>query len=273
MPRWVSINHNGDINIAKELIKMAKECGCDAVKFQKRDIPLVYDCEFLDSYRKSPWGDTQRKQKEGLEFNYNEYNTIWYCCQKEKIDLIVSPWDVHSIRFVRELNCPYNKIASAILGHVDIMDEIAMEGKHTFISTGMSSWDRIEEAIKLFEGYDCPYTLMACTSTYPTKNEDCNISLVKTLVDKYPNISIGYSGHEYGILPSILAVSLGATVIERHITLDRTMYGSDQSASLERPRLEKLVRDCRLVKTYLGDGDKRITPEEKVMAKKLRYYE
>jgi N-acetylneuraminate synthase len=267
----IGINANGDIKIAKQLINMAKECGCDAVKFQKRTIDVVYTPEFLASYRESPWGTTQRAQKEGLEFGGKEYNAIERHCKDVDIAWSASAWDLQSQWFIRKYHCQFNKVASAMLTHIPLLNEIAHEKKQTFISTGMSNVEQIDFAVEIFKKAGCPFTLMHTVSTYPCKDGDCNIKMVSTLMERY-KCPVGYSGHETGIIPSVLAVSLGATVIERHITLDRTMYGSDQAASLEKHGLELLVRDCRSVKQIMGDGIKNIIPAEEKTEKSLRYF-
>lgn len=268
----IGINHNGDINIAKKLIDMAKGCNCDTVKFQKRTIDIVYKKELLDSYRESPWGTTQRAQKEALEFGKAEYDIIDNYCRENEITWLASSWDQKSQEFLRQYNLKYNKVPSALLTNADLLTMIAEEGKHTFISTGMSNWDIIDTAVDVFRKHKCPFTLLHCVSTYPSKDEECNISAIKTLRERY-DCNVGYSGHERGLMPSILAVAFGATVLERHITIDRTMYGSDQAASLEKRGLELLVRDARKVTRTLGDGQKMITEREISIAKKLRYHE
>ena len=256
----------------KKLIDMAKDCGCDAVKFQKRTLDIVYTKELLDSHRESPWGTTQRQQKEGLEFGKEEYDIIDAYCKEKDIAWFASAWDVESQKFLKQYNFKYNKVASAMLTHYDLLEEIAKEGKHTFISCGMADWEMTDKALDIFKNHKCEYTLLHCVSTYPSEDEECNIMAMKTLKDKY-NCDIGYSGHERGILPSILAVAFGGKVIERHITVDRTMYGSDQAASLEKKGLELLVRDARRVKDILSFGEKTISAKEAAIAKKLRYHE
>ena len=268
----IGINHNGDIAIAKRLIDMAKDTGCDAVKFQKRTIDVIYSQEFLNSPRESVWGTTQRAQKEGLEFGKAEYDEIDRYCREKGIIWFASPWDEPSFEFLRQYHLPYNKIASAMLTYEKLLRLMAQEGTHTFISTGMSDWAKIDRAVEIFRQHNCSFTLLHCVSTYPSDDEECNISALKSLKERY-QCPVGYSGHERGVLPSVLAVALGATVIERHITLDRTMYGSDQAASLEHRGLELLVRDCRRVASILGDGDKHITVRELPIAQKLRYHE
>ena len=268
----IGINHNGDVEIAKKLIDMAKECGCHAVKFQKRTIDIVYKKALLDSFRESPWGTTQRDQKEALEFGKREYDIIDSYCHEKNMTWFASVWDEKSLGFLRQYNLPFNKIPSAMLTHDALLKRVAKEQKHALISCGMSNWEIIDRALDIFKKQNCPFTLLHCVSTYPSEDEECNICAIQTLKAKY-NCEVGYSGHERGILPSILAVVCGATVLERHITLDRTMYGSDQAASLEKRGLELLVRDARRVAHVLGDGRKEIIDKEIPIAKKLRYHE
>jgi N-acetylneuraminate synthase len=267
----IGINHNGDLGIAKQLIDLAKECGCHAVKFQKRTIDIVYSQEMLAQPRQSPWGTTQRAQKEGLEFGKKEYDAISAYCREKEIAWFASAWDLESQKFMQQYDMPYNKIASAMLTHRPLVEMIASEGKHTFISTGMSSFEQTDEVVELFRQASCPFTLMHCVSMYPCPDEDCNIRLVPVLKERY-GCPVGYSGHEAGLVPSVLAVAFGAEAIERHITLDRAMYGSDQSASLEQRGLKLLVRDCNSVTMILGDGQKTITPAEAETGRKLRYF-
>jgi len=268
----VGINHNGEMTIVKQLIDMAKETGCDAVKFQKRTLDIVYTKELLDSQRESPWGTTQREQKQGLELGKEEYDEVDRYCKEKDILWFGSAWDVESQKFLQQYDLKYNKVASAMLTHYDLLEEIAKEGKHTFISCGMADWDMVDKALEVFKKHNCPYSILHCVSTYPSEDEECNIKGMQTLKERY-GCDVGYSGHERGVLPSILAAAFGATVLERHITLDRTMYGSDQAASLERKGLELLVRDARRVKNILGSGEKKISEKEMSIAKKLRYHE
>ena len=265
----IGINHNGDINICKELIDVAKSSGCDAIKLQKRDINSVYSKEFLDAPRKSPWGETQRDQKEGLEFSFEEYKEIDNYCKDNEIIWFASAWDIKSQLFLRKFNCKYNKVASAMIIFLPLLEKIAEEGKHTFISTGMSTYEDIEKAISIFEKKNCPFELMHTVSTYPMKDEDANLNVIKTLRDKF-KCDIGYSGHETGIAVSYAAASLGITSLERHITLDRAMYGSDQPASLEPVGLRQLVGGIRKIEAAMGDGRKKILQDEVPIAKKLR---
>ena len=268
----IGINHNGDIEIAKKLIDMSKSAGCDFVKFQKRTINIVYDSETLNQHRESPWGTTQREQKEGLEFGEEEYDIIDAYCREKSIGWFCSAWDIPSLVFLDKYNLQHNKIASAMLTHLGFLDEVARRKIHTYISTGMSNEDEIDAAVSIFKKHGCPYSLFHCVSTYPTPNEDSNLRYMEKLKEKY-NCPIGYSGHEAGILPTIVAMSLGAEFVERHITLDRSMYGSDQSASLEKKGLEYIVNYARSIPSILGTNSKIVSDQEKKVAKKLRYFE
>ena len=266
----IGINHNGDIEIAKKLIDVAKKCGCDAVKFQKRTIEKVYSKEILDSPRDSSWGNTTRDQKLGLEFDENDYDEIDSYCKSKNIDWFASAWDLDSQKFLSKYNSKYNKIASALLTNTDLLKMVAQEKKHCFISTGMSTLDEIDAAVKIFRGNDCSFELMHCTSTYPMDLNEANLGCIDTLKNKF-NCDVGYSGHEVpSYICCIVAATLGATSIERHITLDRSMYGSDQPASLEEKGLERMVRDVRRVETVLGDGIKRVFDSELPIKEKLR---
>tara|TARA_B100001057_G_C22871767_1_gene959308 strand:+ start:8438 stop:9271 length:834 start_codon:yes stop_codon:yes gene_type:complete len=265
----IGINHNGDMKICKDLIDVAVVAGCNAVKFQKRDISLVYTNEFLDSPRESPWGKTQRDQKMGLEFGKKEYQEIEDYCKKKNIDWFASAWDLNSQLFLREFNCKYNKIASAMLVNIELLKMVAEEKKYTFISTGLSTLKDIEVAVKIFRDKHCPFELMHCVSTYPMKYADANLKTIETLRDKF-KCKVGYSGHETGLVVSHAAAALGISSIERHITLDRAMYGSDQAASLAPAGLKRLVPEVKRVQVAMGDGVKRIIEDEIPIAKKLR---
>jgi N-acetylneuraminate synthase len=268
----IGINHNGDIEVAKKLIDIAKTAGCDAVKFQKRKIDVVYSKEVLDSPRESQWGTTTREQKMGLEFEKEEYDIIDKYCLQKNIEWYASSWDIDSQKFLRQYNLKHNKVASAMLTHKKLLDVIAEEQKNTFISTGMSTIDEIKDAITIFEKHNCPFELQHSNSSYPMKDEEANLECIKTLKNQF-NCNIGYSGHESsGYLISVCAVVLGATSVERHITLDRTMYGSDQAASLESKGLERLVRDIKNIKKIFGNGEKRVWESELNAMKKLRVY-
>ena len=265
----IGINHNGDMKICKQLIDLAVEADCNAVKFQKRDINSVYTKDFLDGYRDSPWGKTQRDQKMGLEFNKEEYEEIDNYCKKKNIDWFASAWDLNSQIFLRQFNTKYNKVASAMLVNLELLKMVAEEKKHTFISTGLSTLEDIEKAVDIFKEKNCPFELMHCVSTYPMKDSDANLKTIITLKEKF-KCNVGYSGHETGLAVSYAAAALGASSIERHITLDRAMYGSDQAASLAPPGLKKVVAEVRKIQTALGDGVKRIIEDEIPIAKKLR---
>ena len=268
----VGINHNGDMNNVYKLIDYAKEAGCDAVKFQKRTIDIVYTKEFLNSERESPWGTTQRDQKEGLELKEEDYNSINKYCTEKGIDWFASAWDIPSQIFLRKFNCKFNKVASAMATHIPFLEEVASEKKTTFLSTGMCEMNQIDKAVEIFANHECPLTLMHTVSTYPSNENDLNLNMINTLKERY-NLPVGYSGHEVSLSPTLIAAMLGITCIERHITLGRHLYGSDQSASVEHEALKRLVNMIRKIPVVLGDGIKKITEEEKSVAKKLRYFE
>jgi N-acetylneuraminate synthase len=265
----VGINHNGDMDLAKKLIDGAVTAGCDMVKFQKRTLDLVYTQEELDKPRESPWGTTNREQKEGLEFGEAEYDEIDSYCKEKGIQWTASAWDIPSQMFLRKYDLSYHKVASPMLTHDKLLETIAEEGKHTFISTGMSTVEQIEHAASIFEKVNCPYELMHCNSTYPMQPSDANLRVISTLREQF-GCDIGYSGHEVGVVVSCAAVALGATSLERHVTLDRAMYGSDQSASLELGGLNKLVKYVRAVEESLGSSVKQLQPSEVPAMKKLR---
>jgi len=265
----IGINHNGDMSICKKLIDIAKDAGCDAVKFQKRDIASVYTENFLNSHRESQWGSTQRDQKLGLEFGFEEYKEINNYCKEKSIEWFASAWDLKSQEFLKQFNCKFNKVASAMLVYTPLLESIAGEGKHTFISTGMSTYKEIDTAVEIFRKYNCPFELMHTVSTYPMKSEDANLNVINTLRERY-NCDIGYSGHESGLAISYAAAALGITSLERHITLDRSMYGSDQAASLEPAGLRQLTGAVRKIEKSMGDGVKSFSYDEMEVAKKLR---
>lgn len=265
----IGINHNGDVDIAKQLIDVAVDAGANAVKFQKRTIDLVYTKEFLDSPRESPWGTTQRHQKEGLEFGFDEYQEIDRYCKQKGIPWFASAWDLESQRFLQRFDLPYNKIASAMIVYERLLNEVASEKKYTFISTGMSTIRDIDRAVEIFTKAGCPFELMHCVSTYPMADEDANLLRIVKLRERY-GCKVGYSGHEVGLSISYAAVALGAKSLERHITLSRAMYGSDQAASVEPPGFRQLVGAVRKIEKALGDGLLNMNPKEVSVAKKLR---
>ena len=266
----IGINHNGSLDITKKLIDAAKESCFDAVKFQKRTIDIVYDKKTLDTPRESPWGTTTREQKLGLEFEKEEYDEIDDYCKKLGIDWFASAWDSQSLQFLDNYDLKYHKIASAMIVDKDLLESVAQRKKHTFISTGMSNKKEIDDAIKIFRENSCPFELMHCVSTYPMKVEDANLITINQLKKEY-NCDVGYSGHENGVLVSLVAFMQGITSLERHITLDRAMYGSDQSASLEIFGMKNLTASIdkallSLGKPSLGE----IIDDEIPIATKLR---
>lgn len=265
----IGLNHNGDLGIAKQLIQAASDAGCDAVKFQKRTVALVYTREFLDEPRESPWGSTQRAQKEGLEFGEEQYREIDAFCRDLGIEWFASAWDLQAQQFLRRFNLRHNKVASAMLTNVPLLEMIADEGRPTFISTGMSTLEEIDQAVEIFRRRTCPFELMHCVSVYAMKNAMANLKVIHTLRERY-HCNVGYSGHETGRIVTVAAAAMGATSLERHITLDRTMYGSDQAASLEIKELRRLMDDIRTVVSSFGNGVKRVIPEEVPAREKLR---
>jgi N-acetylneuraminate synthase len=267
----IGINHNGDMAICKQLINVAKEAGADCVKFQKRDINQVYTQEFLDSPRESQWGTTQREQKLGLEFSADEYQEIEDYCKEKGLEWFASAWDINSQKFLRQFNSKYNKVASAMIVHTDLLKEIASEGKHTFISTGMTTYGDIQTAVDIFRKADCSFELMHTVSTYPMKDEDANLNMIKTLRKKF-DCNVGYSGHEVGLAVSYAAAALEISSLERHITLDRSMYGSDQSASVEPSGFRQLVGAVRKIELAMGDGIKKTIEAETPIAENLRQH-
>ena len=268
----IGINHNGDIEIAKKLIGVAKSAGCNAVKFQKRTVEKVYSKEALDSPRDSPWGTTTREQKNGLEFSKKDYDVINECCISNNIEWYASSWDIDSQIFLKQYDLKHNKVASAMLTNKKLLQVIAEEQKPTFISTGMSTLDEIKDAVQIFRDNECSFELQHSNSSYPMKIVEANIKCMDMLKKEF-NCDIGYSGHEdSSYIVCVVAAVFGASSIERHITLNRSMYGSDQAASLERPGLDRMVRDVRRVDSIIGDGVKRIWDSEIPVMKKLRNF-
>ena len=267
----IGINHNGSLDIARQLIDWSVLSGANAVKFQKRTVEKVYSKEELDRYRESPWGTTNREQKMGLEFGKEEYDEIDSYCKAKGIDWFASAWDLDSQEFLAAYDLKYNKIASAMLTNKELLEMVAREGKYTFLSTGMSTYEEIDDAVNIFRLQGCPYEVVHCNSTYPMKNEDANLKMIEVLRERY-HCKVGYSGHETGRIVSFMAAAMGASSIERHITLDRTMYGSDQAASLEVSDFVKLVKDIRAIPAIMGSGEKVISDDELKIRKKLRGY-
>lgn len=265
----IGINHNGDLNVCKKLIDTAVNAGCNAIKFQKRTINIVYSKEQLNSFRESPWGTTTYQQKMGLEFGKKEYKIIDKYCKRKNIIWFASAWDIDSQKFLKQFKLKYNKIASAMITDHQFLKFVANEKKHTFISTGMCTLKMIDDAVKIFKKKRCSFELMHCVSTYPLIDDTANLKMINTLKKRY-KCNVGYSGHESGLTISIGASALGISSLERHITLDRTMYGSDQSASIEPNGLKSLVEQVRKIEKALGKGNKIYLDSEKLMAKKLR---
>lgn len=265
----IGINHNGHVDIAKQLIDVAKAAGADAVKFQKRTVEKVYLKKDLDKPRESPWGTTNREQKLGLEFGKAEYDEIDRYCKEKGVEWYASAWDLASQAFLRRYDLKYNKIASAMITDLELLREVASEQKPTFISTGMCDMDMIDRAVGIFRKANCPFELMHCVSTYPTNDEDANLNCIPVLRDRY-HCNVGYSGHEGGLAVSYAAAALGITSLERHITLDRAMYGSDQAVSLEPALFVQLIGGLRKIEKAMGDGIKKMQKKEVSIAKKLR---
>ncbi|MDR3128039.1 MAG: N-acetylneuraminate synthase family protein [Bifidobacteriaceae bacterium] len=259
------------MDLVRQMIDLAVEKQCDAVKFQKRTIDIVYTPEFLASPRESPWGNTQRAQKEGLELGQDQYDEINRYCKEKGIIWFASAWDIPSLHFLRQYNLLYNKIASAMLTHYEFIDEIISEKKITFIGTGMSDYKMIENVVARFKNANCPFILMHCVSEYPALNESLNMRQIVEMRNRF-NCPIGYSGHEMTMLPGVIAVLMGAVAIERHITISHALYGSDQAFSLEPRGLETLVNYIRQIPIILGNNDRIISKEEQINAKKLRYF-
>jgi N-acetylneuraminate synthase len=266
----IGINHNGSLDTAKQLIDVAKDCGADVVKFQKRTVNLVYSTAFLDSPRESPWGTTQRAQKEGLELGSTDYREIDAHCRRRGIAWFASAWDLESHRFLQSFDLRFNKIASPMIACEDLLRAVAADRKHTFLSTGMSTLEDIDRAVDIFRAAGCPFELMHCVSAYPLADEDANLRAIPALRARY-GCDVGYSSHEVGLAVSCGAAALGITSLERHITLSRAMYGSDQAASLEPSSFRTLVEAVRAIHAALGDGViGRPTVKELSMAKRLR---
>ena len=263
----IGINHNGDIDLAKRLISVAVAAGCDAVKLQKRTVDVVYTAKELSQPRPNPFGDTNGDLKRGLEFDAEDYKEISNFCKQVKIDWFVSPWDEDSVDFIERYDPPVYKIASASLTDDNLLRHVRSTGKPVIASTGMSTYDEIDHAVEVLGKNNT--ILMHTTSTYPAKYEQLNLRAIPTMIERY-GIPVGYSGHETGIPTSVAAAVLGACCVERHITMDRAMWGSDQAASLEPNGISRLVRDIRLCEQSMGDGIKRVYEEEIPVMKKLR---
>lgn len=263
----IGINHNGDIDLAKRLISVAVGAGCDAVKFQKRTVDVVYTADELAKPRENPFGPTNGDLKNGLEFDQEEYEEIDSFCRSVKMMWFASPWDERSVDFLEQFHPPVYKIASASLTDDHLLRHIRSTGKPVILSTGMSTYEEIDHAVEVLGKTDL--VLMHTTSTYPANYDELNLRAIPTMAQRY-EIPIGYSGHETGIPTSVCAAALGACCVERHITMDRAMWGSDQAASLEPNGITRLVRDIRLWEQSKGDGIKRVYEREVPIIKKLR---
>lgn len=263
----IGINHNGDLAIARQLIAAAVEAGCDAVKFQKRTVDVVYSAEELARPRESPFGTTNGDLKRGLEFGRAQYEAIDATCRELGIDWFASCWDEASVDFIEAFSPPCFKIASASLTDDDLLRHHRRYGRPILLSTGMSTLAQIDHAVEVLGKQDL--VLLHTTSTYPSKVEELNLRAITTLTERY-GVPVGYSGHEVGLAPSVAAAALGACVVERHVTLDRAMWGSDQSASVEPQGFARLVRDVRVLEAALGDGVKRLYDSEVPVMQKLR---
>ncbi len=264
----IGINHSGSMELAKELIDMSSKAGCDAVKFQKRTINLVYTPEELDKPRESPWGTTNRQQKEGLEFSIEQMKELEIYSKERKLDFIVSCWDMNSLKEVNEnLDVTAHKIASAMLTDKEFLEALVATRKPIIVSTGMSSEEEVTKAMMILDDGNI-HSILACTSTYPTKAEEVNLKYIDRLKNIYSDLKVGFSNHYNGMAACFGAVAKGAEVIEFHITKDRTMYGSDQAASIE--HVDELVEGIRSIEKMLGDGEKVVYETEKPIAEKLR---
>ena len=264
----IGINHNGDLALAKQLIDASKEAGADAVKFQKRTVDVVYSSEELARPRENPFGSTNADLKRGLEFGKDEYEEIDRYCKERGILWCASCWDEESVDFVEQFNPPCYKIASACLTDDGLLRHHHKTGRPIILSTGMSTMEQIRHAVRVLDTDDL--VILHCTSTYPSKPEELNLLAIRTMAKEFPNHAIGYSGHEVGLQTTVAAVALGACVVERHITMDRAMWGSDQSASVEPQGFHRMVRDIRAVEAAMGDGVKRVYEAERPIIAKLR---
>jgi len=268
----IGINHNGNLDIAKQLIDVAVEAGADAVKFQKRSPDICVPESQKNILRETPWGVmTYLEYKYKVEFNYTDYVQIDDYCKANNIAWFASAWDLDSQYFLRSFNLRYNKIGSPMLTYKELLYKVAEERKHTFISTGMSDFTMINNAARIFVEYNCPFELMHCVSTYPMVDEDANLNRIKSLQGLYKR-DVGYSSHETGLVISMAAVALGITSLERHITLDRAMWGTDQACSLEPARFKFLVSSVRKIERAMGDGSLKIIAKELGIAERLRLH-
>ncbi len=262
----IGINHNGDLDITRKLIDTACISGCDAVKFRKKTIDTYYDQKYMDEPYDSPWGQTRGEMIRALEFGKEEYDIIDAYCKKKGIEWYASAYDVEAQKFIRQYDNKYNKIASAMLVNDELLETVAQEGRYTFIATGMSTYEEIDHAVEIFKKHGCPYELMHCNSTYPMVSIEANLKVIHTLQKRY-KCKVGYSGHEIGTLVSTCAVAMGATSVERHITLDKTMFGKEQRASVDPLELWKLVKNIREAEQIIGSGEKVLSESEMAVRK------
>jgi N-acetylneuraminate synthase len=265
----IGLNHNGDVEIAKRLIDVAADAGAQAVKFQKRTPELATPEHMKDVPRETPWGTmTYLDYRRRVEFGRDEYLELGAYAATRGLDWFASPWDVPSVAFLEDLDVVAHKVASASVTDIELLEALAATGKPIILSTGMSTTDEIDAAVAVLGTDDL--VMMHATSSYPMPPEEANITVIRTLQWRFPEVPIGYSGHERGLQISLAAVALGAVAVERHITLDRTMWGSDQAASLEPTGFAHLIRDIRIISEALGDGVKRVYPGEEAPKAKLR---
>ena len=268
----IGINHNGNLNNAKKLIKVAKRVGFDAVKFQKRTPEITTPKSKANTIRETPWGKiTYLDYKKKIEFGKKEFDEINKFCKKINIIWFASPWDIPSNNFLKKYKLKFNKIASPMLTNFELLKSVAKQKKFTFISTGMSNIKDVDAAVKIFRKYKCPFNLMHCVSAYPCNEENLNLKLIQKYKIKYKT-EVGYSGHEKSVSPSLMAVCMGASSVERHITLDRTMWGTDHASSLEENGMKNLVELVRKFEKVQGDGIKKFLPSEKEKLRENKYW-
>ena len=265
----IGINHNGSLELARQIIEMAAFCGVDAVKFQKRTPELSVPEQVKDRIRETPWGEmTYLEYKRRIEFGRDEYDEIDRLCREKGLLWTASPWDLPSLEFIEGYNVPFHKVPSALLTHRELLERLAGLGKPVFLSTGMSTQEEVARAMEVLDG--CPVVLLHCNSSYPALDSELNLDYILRLRELYPDNLVGYSGHEQGISPSLVAATLGAMVIERHITTDRALWGTDQGASIDFSGLRRLVRDLKKLPLWRGDGVKRVYGSEALVRDKLR---
>lgn len=268
----IGINHNGDFELAKTLIQVAADCGVDAVKFQKREPDICVPEHQKDLVRETPWGQiTYLEYKKRLEFDFGQYKILRDLAHSLGIEFSASAWDIPSLEFLDVLTIDFHKVASALITNKSFLGEIALRGKRTLASTGMATWEDLDRAVEILQPLGNDLILLHTVSTYPANEADLNLLMIRTIENRY-GLTVGYSGHEASVSPSIFAAALGATVIERHFTLDRASWGTDHSASLEPDGMRRLVGAVKKKDTVFGDGIKKIVPGEMEIATKLRYW-